>query len=231
MTDPAREFDSYAGDYDAALEKGIAVSGESKEFFARERLRWLKTRLDEMAFRPARILDFGCGTGTATPFLRQTFSPEKIVGVDVSELSLDVARQDHGESADFHLLSSYAEDNAFDLAFCNGVFHHIPLDQRAGAAAYVARSLQPGGRFAMWENNPWSPGARIVMSRIPFDRDAIMLWPRTARNLLIEAGLQIERTDFQFVFPHALSALRVLEPPLCQLPLGAQYQVLARKPQ
>jgi hypothetical protein len=35
---PGSEFDVYAGDYDAALNKGISVSGEDKEFFARGRL-------------------------------------------------------------------------------------------------------------------------------------------------------------------------------------------------
>lgn len=47
----------------------------------------------------------------------------------------------------------------------------------------VRRSLRPGGVFAFWEINPWNPGTRHVMSRIPFDRDAIMLTPPEARWL------------------------------------------------
>ena len=35
------EFDDYAGSYDAALNQGLALSGESKEYFAHERVRWL----------------------------------------------------------------------------------------------------------------------------------------------------------------------------------------------
>jgi len=35
------EFDGYAEDYDAALRKGLAVSGESKEYFAERRVEWL----------------------------------------------------------------------------------------------------------------------------------------------------------------------------------------------
>jgi len=34
------EFDDYAGNYDAALNQGLALSGEPKEYFARERVRW-----------------------------------------------------------------------------------------------------------------------------------------------------------------------------------------------
>jgi hypothetical protein len=37
------------------------------------------------------------------------------------------------------------------------------------------------------------------------------------------------RTDFLFVFPHLLRALRPFERLLAPLPLGGQYLVLARK--
>jgi hypothetical protein len=68
------------------------------------------------------------------------------------------------------------------------------------------------------------------MSRIPFDRDAVMVWPHEARGLVESARLQVVRTDYCFIFPKALRPLRRLEPFLARLPLGAQYQVLARKP-
>jgi hypothetical protein len=38
-------------------------------------------------------------------------------------------------------------------------------------------------------------------------------------------------TDFLFIFPKLLGWLRGLEPWVTRLPLGAQYQVLCRKPQ
>ena len=66
----------------------------------------------------------------------------------------------------------------------------------AAAIDYVLRSLRPGGLFAFWENNPWNPGTRYVMSRIPFDRDAITLSPLEARQLLRVGGFEILRTDF-----------------------------------
>ena len=115
------------------------------------------------------------------------------------------------------------------MVFCNGVFHHILPAERAAAVDYIFHNLRPGGIFAFWENNPWNPGTRYVMSRIPFDRDAITLSPPTARRLLCDGGFEIERTDFLFLFPRALGWLRGIEPLVCRLPLGAQYQVLARK--
>ena len=116
-----------------------------------------------------------------------------------------------------------------DLVYCNGVFHHIAPARRAGAVAFVVRALRPGGLFAFWENNPWNPGTRLIMRRIPFDRDAVMLTPAAARRLLIDGGLEVVGTDFRFYFPASLRRLRPLEPHLRRLPLGAQYLVLARK--
>jgi hypothetical protein len=95
---------------------------------------------------------------------------------------------------------------------------------------YIYRSLRPGGWFALWENNPWNPGTRYVMSQCAFDRDAVTLTPPEAARLLQAGGLRVLRTDFLFVFPRFLKFLRVMEAGLARLPLGAQYQVLCRKP-
>ena len=225
------EFDSYAEEYEAALACGISVSGESADFFAQSRIAWLARCLRQFPLRPHRILDFGCGTGTATRFFFEELGAQFVVGVDTSEESLKIARQRAtGRPASFRLTEHVPARGDFQLAYCNGVFHHIPVAERDRAARYVADSLQPGGVFALWENNPWSPAARLVMSRIPFDKDAIMVWPREARRLLDDSGLKVIQTDFCFIFPKSLSALRGMERHLTALPLGAQYLVLAQKP-
>jgi SAM-dependent methyltransferase len=223
-------FDSFAVDYDEALNRGLSLSGESKDYFAEGRMAWLNHYLKRRNVVVRRVLDFGCGTGTATPLFFDVLGAESVVGVDPSEGSLCVAREKfHDRPAAFKLIDEYEPDGEIDLAFCNGVFHHIPPGERQGAVQYIADSLHPKGLFAMWENNPWSPAARYVMSRIPFDRDAVMVWPREARRLIRNAGLSVACTDFAFIFPRALRMLRVVEPALSRLPLGAQYQVLARK--
>ena len=219
-------FDAHADDYTAALEQGIAVSGENKEFFAENRIRFLAKCVD----LPVRhVLDFGCGIGTATPFLRSLLSADSIVGVDTSRKSIETARKLHGSQSAFRTLADYAPNGDRELAYCNGVFHHIPIDERAGAIDYVKRCLEPNGVFAIWENNAWNPGTRYVMSRIPFDQDAITLTAAQTRQLLIAGGFHILRTDYCFIFPGRLSFLRPIESCLTKLPIGAQYQVLARK--
>ncbi|HKS27251.1 MAG TPA: methyltransferase domain-containing protein [Pyrinomonadaceae bacterium] len=224
------EFDGYATEYDAALEQGLAVSGEDKHYFARGRAMWLADCLAKLGERPARALDFGCGTGTSAPFLHEIVGAESVTGVDNSAKSLEVARAHHGsDKTQFMLLDEHKPKEQIDLSFCNGVFHHIPPAQRRGAVDYIHRSLRPGGLFSFWENNPWNPGTRYVMSRIPFDRDAITLTPPEARRLLQDGGFEILRTDFLFIFPRMLRALRFIEPHVSRLPLGTQYQVLCRK--
>lgn len=234
----AREFDRYAKNYDEALAQGISVSGEDKDFFARGRVEWLSRCLKTLNFQPTTILDFGCGTGSATPHFIEVLRPDRILGVDVSEGSVALARERHGkevinqenqQTVRFELLRGFSPDGSFDLGFCNGVFHHIPLHERATAVRCVFDSLKPGGIFAFWENNPWNPGTRYVMSRIPFDRDAIMVSALEAKQLLRAGGFEVLRVDFLFIFPKALSWLRGVEPMVSRLPIGAQYQVLARK--
>jgi len=221
-------FDRYARDYGEALAKGISLSGEGIDFFATGRLAILKAALERRGANPAKILDFGCGNGTAAPFVLSTFPGAEYAGVDVSEECLAVARKSHGSC--FRHLGEYAPEGEYDLVFTNGVFHHIPGPEQPGALDYIARALKPGGYFALWENNPWNPGARLVMRRIPFDRDAAMLWPAAARRLLRGADLAVELASFAFIFPRPLRLLRPLERYVSRLPLGAQYLVLGRKP-
>lgn len=234
MSEPSNQrplFDAYATDYDSALAQGISVSGEGKEFFAKGRAAWLTRRLAQLDERPQHVLDFGCGTGSATPFLLAIPGIKSVLGVDVSQTSIEAAQRQHGsDRARFLPMGKYAPAAQIDLAFCNGVFHHIPPAERAAAIRFIFQALRPGGIFAFWENNPWNPGTRLVMSRIPFDRDAITLTPPESRRLLKENGFEILRTDFQFIFPNFLGWLRPLEKPLAGLPFGAQYQVLCRKP-
>ena len=224
-------FDEYAKNYDAALDQGLSATGENKDYFARGRIAWLASRLKKFNFRPKLVMDYGCGTGSATPYLFELLQPDRLLGVDTSEQSLELARQSFaGEQAEFLTNSEYRGNGTIDLAFCNGVFHHIPLEQRDSALGYIRGALRPNGLFAFWENNSWNPGTRYVMSRIPFDRDAITISSLEARTLLRKNGFEILRVDFLFFFPNFLRFLRWMEPAFAGMPLGGQYQVLCRKP-
>lgn len=225
------EFDAYADNYESALNEGLRVSGEAPDFFAQGRVAWLAGCLRRLGVTARNVLDFGCGTGTATPHLIDQLGASAVTGVDVSKRSLEVARSTFTAlPTRFRTIAAHQPDGSIDVAYCNGVFHHIPPAERPEAVRFVARCLRPGGLFALWENNPWNPGTRYVMSRIPFDRGAITLTPPETRRLMASAGLTVLRTDYCFFFPGMLRWLRGLEPYLHRFPLGAQYMVLGVRP-
>jgi hypothetical protein len=104
------------------------------------------------------------------------------------------------------------------------------VGERAGAVEYIYKALRPGGWFAMFENNPWNPGTRYVMSKIPFDRDAVTLSPVEGKRMVRAGGFGVKRVDFLFYFPAVLKFMRPLEMLLYKVPMGTQYLVLAKKP-
>jgi SAM-dependent methyltransferase len=223
-------FDVYAESYDEALNHALAVTGEDKNYFSNGRLDWVRHCLANLGAQPRRGMDYGCGNGSSTPLLASTLKLDEVVGVDVATRIIAKAREQYESRAvHFRTVAEDIDTARFDIAYCNGVFHHIPPAERSAAVDYVFRGLRPGGLFAFWENSPWSPAARYVMARCAFDEDAQMLSPREARRLLRNAGFEIVSTDFLFIFPEFLKAFRRLEPAICKLPFGAQYQVLARK--
>jgi SAM-dependent methyltransferase len=217
-------------EYREMLNRGLRLSGESQEFFIRGRIKSLEFRLPA-DFAVRRILDFGCGIGTATAHLAQRFPRAEIIGVDTSENALDYARERHGsDRVRFAGLAQLPREGNFDLCHVNGVFHHIEPESRTSAVQNIHRALRSGGRLALFENNPWNPGTRMVMSRIPFDRDAITLSPQETKHLLRAGGFTQPALSWSlFYFPRRLAFLRFAEHALSCLPLGAQYCVLATK--
>jgi SAM-dependent methyltransferase len=187
--------------------------------------------LRRLDFTPGSVLDYGCGTGGAVPFLKQILHARRVVGVDVSPESLRQAQQEHGgEGVEFADCRRYFPCCEFDLGFSNGVFHHIGPAERPAALRYIYDSLVPGGLLAFWENNPWNPATRYIMGRCEFDQQAQPISSRATVSLLQENGFQVLQGSSHFYFPRWLKWLRGLEPALAHLPLGAQYLLLARKP-
>ena len=230
MSDAEDLFDQYAAAYEQALSNAIAPSGEGREYFAEGRVAWLARCLSQRKLTADSVLDFGCGDGATTPLLLQASNASSAVGVDVSAKSLEIARKRYaGPRIRYESIGEFQPRGPIDLAYCNGVFHHILPGQRAAALAIVLQALREGGLFSFWENNPWSLATRYVMSRCAFDRDAIMLSPPQARAMLRDGGFEILQTDFRFIFPRALRALRKIEDLVYRAPLGTQYQVLCRK--
>lgn len=224
---PEQLFDR-AAEYEAMLNQGIGLSGESQEFFISGRIQDMRTQVPPS---PRRILDFGCGTGKTCATLADAFPAAHVIGADLSEQALLHARTNFGSNrVSFANITDLPQLEPFDLCYINGVFHHILPRERQQTLEMVRELLRPGGRLALFENNPWNPGTRMVMSRIPFDRDAIPMSYLEARRRVRDAGFHVYRTRFLFYLPNALAPLRFVEPLFVNVPLGAQYCVLAGAP-
>ncbi len=224
------EFDEHAERYQADLAKALSISGEPAEYFARGRIRWLAEQMASEHLKAGHVLDFGCGTGGSVAEVVRQLEPREYLGVDPSESSLAIARARHPHRGVSFEQPAEHPGAVFDVAFCNGVIHHIPLDERQMALDWVFRALKPGGRFALFENSRWNPATRWVMSRCQFDLHAVPLDAREARQRLRDAGFRVLRTRYLFIFPSCLAGLRFLEAPLSPLPLGTQYVVWSEKP-
>ena len=66
------------------------------------------------------VVDLGCGTGIFT-FLLEGFAPEQIIGIDLSEEMLNIAKVKAGK------ISSKAEFICYDASKCKEVIH-TPVD-------------------------------------------------------------------------------------------------------
>ncbi|MCI0378194.1 MAG: class I SAM-dependent methyltransferase, partial [Gemmataceae bacterium] len=181
-------FDQYVEEYEAACQCGLSLAGENRDFFARKRVEFTRRRCRD-AGGLTRIIDFGCGLGHTVPYLQQSFPQALILGIDASHRALEAAAKVYaGPAVDFAHVDFVPTGIRADLVYCNGVFHHIDPAVRPTIVSQMITWLRPGGLFALWENNPWNPGTRLVMKRIPFDRDAIPLSYRETSRLLSEAG-------------------------------------------
>jgi SAM-dependent methyltransferase len=219
--------------YDEMLEQGISLSGESKDYFIDGRIDHLRARLQHPGAAPVTsVLDFACGVGDASTRLAAAFDGARVFGVDIAEGAVEEARRRiDDQRVEFGLLDAVPDEARFDLCYVNGAYHHIPPAQRLDVTKRIFGLLRPGGVLALFENNPWSPPARLVMRRIPFDRDAQMLRPATARGLLGDAGFETSTAPtYLFFFPNVLRQLRRFEPSLQRVPVGAQYLVIGRRP-
>ena len=224
------EFDEVCPNYEELLNRGISLSGESSDYFAHKRVKHTAKLHADSNAKSETIMDYGCGTGGSVGHLLDVFNPNKLVATDISDKSLQVLRKKYN-STKIKTENAYFSDVlvSCDLCFCNGVFHHIMLKDREQTAKFVYDSLQSGGYFYFWENNPWNPATHWVMSRVSFDRTAVKIFPHQAVKLLQKVGFEIKLVHYMFIFPRFLKILRPIERFALRLPFGCQYLVQAYK--
>jgi SAM-dependent methyltransferase len=109
------------------------------------------------------VLDAGCGSGRALPFLRTAVGwSGVVVGLDLTPEMLQEARRRHGEGAAELVLGDVLQmpfvDRAFDAVLAAGLISHLP-DAAAGLRE-LARVCRPGARLALFH-----PVGRAALAR------------------------------------------------------------------
>ncbi|TCL70399.1 class I SAM-dependent methyltransferase [Rhizobium sp. BK251] len=226
------EFDQFADEYRALHANAIAASGETPEFFADYKIADMVRHVRNRNVSAEKILDFGCGVGTSTPYFLKYFPDTQVVGVDVSRKSLEIAASRFGSKAQYSLLENDAirfPANTFDVAFAACVFHHISWDEHDHWLREMWRVVKPNGIVTIFEHNPWNPLTLHAVNTCEFDANAKLMNPFRLRAVLKAAGFRSITHEYRIFFPNMLKSLRPLERGMGWLPLGAQYSVTAQK--
>lgn len=214
------EFDLFAKSYRELVDKSVRVSGESAEYFAAYKARYVASTFESTKIKT--VLDYGCGIGTLAEQLRSHIPAARIDGFDPSEDSVGRIPPSLLKQGSYTSNLDSLE-NGYDLIVISNVLHHVEPVRRPSVVAQAFSKLAPGGRLVIFEHNPINPLTRWAVSQCPFDSDAILLRNSEVRSLLEKSELQKLRRDFIVFFPHWLAAFRPIERHLSWLPLGAQF--------
>jgi SAM-dependent methyltransferase len=222
-------FDRYAGDYDRLLDDPLRHRFASDgDFFIHQKCRVLMRQLrrDRPSARRLRLLDAGCGQGTAIAFLSKE---ARVIGTDVSLPMLRDAVRCGPVSVQEPFNLPFANES-FDAAFAFCVYHHIDAAHHVRHLRELRRIVKAGGRVYVFEHNPFNPVTRRIFARAPIDRGCHLIAPAQLRARFREAGLDAVRSRYLLFLPERLwKRFGCIEPALAWLPLGGQYFVSGRK--
>jgi len=109
------------------------LAGESDPYHAYKRKKMLKHFLERVSFAERTVLEVGCGPGGNLRLIAERFSPRRLIGVDISEEMLEIARErlvgyhnvELQETDSGHL---NLPDRVADVSFTVTVLQHIADD-------------------------------------------------------------------------------------------------------
>ncbi len=149
------------------------------------------------------LLDCGCGPGTTTVGLAEILAPGEVVGIDIGESQIELARAHAAERqvSNVHfqvanILELPFPEDSFDAAFAHTVLQHV--GEPIAALKEMRRVLKLGGVVGIREED-W--GSLLYAPYMPLVEEAYDLFikhwqhnggdpylPRRYRELLREAG-------------------------------------------
>jgi ubiquinone/menaquinone biosynthesis C-methylase UbiE len=225
------DFDNHATEYGRTLSEALRFCGAEVDQLVGYKARLILALLARQFGDPQKlkVLDIGCGIGLIDRELVNGVG--ELHGTDVSRKSLDraayllpAAKFRHFEGKQLPY-----SDEVFDFVFAICVLHHVPPHERTAFVSDMARVTRTAGIVFVLEHNPFNPVTRHIVSRCPFDDDAVLLGCSEAANLLRYAGLSSVNSRYITFWPRRSVIVDRLEQNIGWLPLGAQYYAWARK--
>lgn len=118
--------------------------------------------VEQLAGRPARVLDLACGPGSITHRVRSRFPDAEVVAVDIDPLLLDLAHDAFADDPRVEVLSrqlagaDWTDDlgGGYDAVLTATAMHWFPPEALVGVYAGVSRLLRPGGVFVNADHVP-----------------------------------------------------------------------------
>jgi len=225
-------FDEFAKDYRKTHDDAIKISGGDSSYFSEYKI--IELLKFENPQKAIQVLDFGCGDGNSSMYIRKYFPEANIFGVDVSEESVSMAKKKEIRNSSFTAFDGLKlpyKDEEFDVVFTSMVFHHIEHKLHNAILKEIYRVLKKGGRFYNFEHNPNNPLTRKVVRECVFDEDAVLLKPSYNKNVTKNNGFKVEKLNYTLFFPRQqiFNFFHKIEPMLSWLPVGAQYYIKAVK--
>lgn len=178
-----------------------------REFFAARAQRWdaqfsddgpaYEAAVTELGLRPGgSVLDAGCGTGRALPFLRTAVGPAGIVvGADLTPEMLAVGVQAGRRAAGALLLADAGRlplrDGVLDAVFAAGLIGHLPA--REAGLRELARVTRPDGRLILF--HPLGRAALAARQGRTLTPDDVRAEPNLRPLLTISGWTMVGYTD------------------------------------
>jgi cyclopropane fatty-acyl-phospholipid synthase-like methyltransferase len=106
------------------------------------------------------VVDFGCGTGTLVLMIAQTHPAARVVGLDVDEKILAIARAKIGAAAAVvELRQGLVQEvglapGSVDRVLTSLVLHHLATEEKRSALRALHAALKPGGELHVLDFGP-----------------------------------------------------------------------------
>ena len=137
-----------------------------------------------------RVLDIGCGNGWATRLMAQQASEGRVVGIDISDAMIELARESSAEFSDVEFREASAEklpfaEEEFTHAFSmESLYYYANIPKALGE---IFRVLRTGGLFVAvvdlyWESeatHQWIDDLKVPVELLSVD---------DYRSLFVDAG-------------------------------------------